>query len=367
MKLRILPYLLSLFLLTGCVLWPWGKKDTDGGVAKPGTAQVVNNAIGNANRSNATANQAQINLDGAQQNANSQTQEILEKTKANILTAIDNNKGNPDGKAKVKTNQELEVADARLSGVKPNEAELADGKVRNDLVDQGRLEEARGATANAVAAAKADAAALAEAKVTIENLTKERNTANADRDAANKERDAQVGIYTKKAEENKADYDKKLQEERDGVKRDQAKGLNWAGVIGIGLFGLGLGFGGMPGLMKTWPFGVIGILCFGLAQLVSQAWFMWACLVVVLIIVGLAIWWVIKQHKLGNLKVAAEEQATRFKDILGTLVPILDDAYEKAESTGKELLDKTVFQPLSTVMNREEKAMVHSIRSETTQ
>lgn len=364
MKLRILLCaLLSTFLLTGCITWPW-KKPVEGGAAKPGTVLAVNNATARSNATGAMADTAQSNLDHAKQDTDSRTQDILSKTRANIIVARENNQGNVDGPPKQKTEQELAIADSRLQDIEPNKKELEDGKSRNSLIDQGRIQEARAATQTAIDQAKADAIALADAKRAVDVLAKERDEAVKARDAANLARDAAVKTYTDQAEKNKLDFDKRLDDERNRVRLEQARNLNWAAVISLALFGLGLGFGGLPGLQKTWPFGIIGILCFGLAQIVSQPWFMYACLAVVAIIVGLAIFWVVKHHQLGTLRQDAQQEAARFKEVLDSMVPILDEAYEKAEASGKELLDKSIFQPLSTLMNRDEKALVHSIRAD---
>lgn len=45
------------------------------------------------------------------------------------------------------------------------------------------------------------------------------------------------------------------------------------------------------------------------------------------------------------------------------IVPILDDAYDKAEAPIKEWLDTHVFNRLSSAMDRSTKATVHEIRA----
>lgn len=363
MNLRILILSAALLILPGCLLWP--KKDIDGGASKPGTSLNVDSASKNVRQANVAAANAQKTLDSAKGESDQKTDELLAKTKANIITARENNRGNPDGNPKEKTEQELSIADARLDKVKADEDELEEGRKRNTLIDQGRIQEARTATQIAIDSAKADAVALAEAKTHIESLTKERDEAVQKKNSADAELTKAVNEYQKKAEQNKKDYDARLEEAQQAMMKEQARGLNIGGFICMLLFGAGLAFGGLPGLQKTWFFGVLAVICFGLAQIISQPWFMWACLIALIVVVGLAIFFLIRRHQLDAKQSEANVQANRLNEILATVVPVLDEAYEKGTEAEKKILDEKVFTPLGKAMNREEKAIVHLIRADT--
>ena len=147
---------------------------------------------------------------------------------------------------------------------------------------------------------------------------------------------------------------------------------NWAAVgcsaLAVLSFGLAAAFGGLASLRLVGPFSAIlglgALVCFGLAQVVGQWWFKWATVAGTLAVLGLCAWWVLKKQKEGTLKQKLEDRAASLQGLLTQVVPVLDKAYEHAEASGKELLDKTIFQPLSSTMNREEKALVHNLRAQ---
>jgi len=139
--------------------------------------------------------------------------------------------------------------------------------------------------------------------------------------------------------------------------------LNLAGAGCLVTFGLFVGFGGLPGVLKGYPLGILALLCFGLAQIVGAWWFKLAALTVLAAGLGVVAWWIYEQMKAGKLAAAAQAQAIKFKTVLNEIVPVLDVAYETADSTGKATLDRTVFDPLASTMDRAEKATVHEVRA----
>lgn len=137
-----------------------------------------------------------------------------------------------------------------------------------------------------------------------------------------------------------------------------------AGVLALGLAGI---FGGLGALRAVGPIAalavVCGLACFGIAQIVGQAWFKWAVLGVVALVLGICAWWVVRKYKAGTLKEAAEAKAARLTGALKTVVPVLDKAYDEASGDVKELLDNTIFKELSRLMDKDQKSVVHEVRT----
>lgn len=168
---------------------------------------------------------------------------------------------------------------------------------------------------------------------------------------------------------------KKAEDEaKNQVRMAQVDALNkWgAGLAGAGILALGLAgvFGGIAALRVAGPIALLAILsgmaCFGMAQIVGQWWFMWAVLAAVVACAVIVAWWVIKKHKAGVLAEATKAKADKATGLLRSVIPVLDSAYDEADAAAKELLDKTVFSRLSSVMDKDQKAEVHQIRAEAT-
>jgi len=146
-----------------------------------------------------------------------------------------------------------------------------------------------------------------------------------------------------------------------------------AQVRAIRLFGLGcLLLAGLLGfVVKNLPgAGVAALFGFG-ALAVAQAWLRVAShpafipAVVGLVLAGLGglTWACIHAYRKGDLARKTEREAARLRETLGKVVPVLDAAYESAEGHAKSLLDRTVFDRLSSIFGKEEKAVVHEIRA----
>jgi hypothetical protein len=106
---------------------------------------------------------------------------------------------------------------------------------------------------------------------------------------------------------------------------------------------------------------LIGLLCLGLAQLISQPWFMPAVGVATALgLIGLAVaaW---RAYQRGTLAKDAEAERDRLRATLGALVPAIDGAMGDLTDTSRVVLKNA----LSTVMDREHKAVVHEIRAAT--
>ncbi len=148
-----------------------------------------------------------------------------------------------------------------------------------------------------------------------------------------------------------------------------------AQVRAIRLFGLGcLVVAGLLGfVVKNLPGAGVAAL-FGFGALASaQAWLRVAShpafipTVVGLVLAGLGglAWACIHAYRKGDLARKTEREATRLRDTLGKVVPVLDAAYENAEQQTRDLLDRSIFARLSSAFGRDEKAVVHEIRAQT--
>ena len=345
MKNKFLILALFCFTFTGCHFWP--SKAEPGG--KPTQATELNVATDNTTQAISAADAAQAIKD-------SKTNELLGKVKANVISAKTSNLGNPEGIAKIKVDGELTVAEQRLSGVAVDQVEVAAAATRDLLVEQGKLSEARKAYDKAADEGKEKAKELEQANIDTALAISERDLARSKEIAAKL-------AYEAAMVKNQEAFNKQLEDAHNEVMKDQVHTLNLVGAGCMLLFALGLGFGGPAGLKMTWPFGLLGLFAFGLAQIVGLWWFKWAMATILAIIVCVAAWWIWQQYHRGVLHQKMTEKANQLQGVLSEVVPVLDKAYENAESTTKELLDKTIFDPLSKKLDKSDKSLVHVIRA----
>lgn len=103
------------------------------------------------------------------------------------------------------------------------------------------------------------------------------------------------------------------------------------------------------------------LLCFGLAQLVSQPWFMWACTGVVgLILTGFGIA-AVHAYRKGELGTKVEKEATRFKATLSKVVPAIDSAMADLDDASKKLLVERLRDLMKD--DPDTQAVVHEVRA----
>jgi len=266
---------------------------------------------------------------------------------------------------------ELTVAQGRLSDITPDPQEQAAAAERRALVEAGRAEEAR---QNALAAAEAgrrDAALIVELRATAARLAAERDklTAELIAQAERNRIENQKAIDAALAAASKAQ-----DQQRRAMLHDQAAKLTW---IGIGCISAAISiavlvgfFGSILVLRRVGLYllalAVVGFLFLGAAQIIAQPWFMWACAGVIL--VG-CIWfgvWAWRHQKRGDLASELAARTAKVAAVAKTAVPVLDAAYEQADEATRRWLDAKIFDRLSSLMNRDEKATVHEIRREVT-
>jgi hypothetical protein len=276
---------------------------------------------------------------------------------ANVETARKANGTQPESPARATVEGELSLAAMRLDSA-PSPTELLAGEQRARALAEGRTEEARMLYAQAISEATQEARARAKAETDLQ---------------------AAIAAQAKAAEQYqrdlaalKADQVAKLEAARNEVMRDQVRWLNRASAacaaLALSAIGLCLAFGGFAALRIAGPFaglcGFAALASFGLAQIVGAWWFKWAALGGCAIVAAAAAAWIWKHYKTGDLREQAESKAARYGTALKQIVPVLDDAYEHAEASAKEVLDKLIFSRLSSAMNTSEKATIHKVRAE---
>ncbi len=103
------------------------------------------------------------------------------------------------------------------------------------------------------------------------------------------------------------------------------------------------------------------LLCFGLAQLVSQPWFMWACTGVVgLVLAGFGVA-AVHAYRKGELGTKVEKEATRLKATLSKVVPAIDSAMADLDDASKKLLVDRLRDLMKD--DPDTQAVVHEVRA----
>ena len=142
----------------------------------------------------------------------------------------------------------------------------------------------------------------------------------------------------------------------DAEMKTQAKTLR---IIGLGAWAVA----GLLAYARQIPLGaasaLTGLICFGLAQLISQPWFMpavGALTVIALVAFGIAAW---HAYKKGTLAAEAEAEAARVKATLVRVVPAIDGVLKTLDEAGK----KTVLAALGRRMDLDQEAVIHEARA----
>jgi hypothetical protein len=293
---------------------------------------------------------------------------VAGKVKANVAEANDANNGNPDGAPKTVVAGETSLALTRLKDVPDDPVEAQAAKDRRALVETGKTQQAQAAYTDANAKAlqlskdlgKAEADA-AQARVERDKVRQDEKDANAtyikNAEAAKTAHEAEIAKLNR-------EHQAQLDELKSAEARKQALYLRLGAGLCLLVLGVGVGFGQFEGLKRTWVFGLFALVLFGLAQLVTQPWFMYAVLVgtiVVMIAVGFWLW---QHQKKGDLAVAVQQKATQLGNVTTAVVPVLDNAYNDAEPETKKWLDEHVFSVLSSKMDAADKSIVHTIRAD---
>ena len=143
---------------------------------------------------------------------------------------------------------------------------------------------------------------------------------------------------------------------KDAEMKTQAKTLR---IIGLGAFAVAGLLGYARQLALAAASALTGLICLGLAQLISQPWFMpavGALTVIALVAFGVAAWNAYKKHTLAQ---EAEAEAARVKATLVRVVPAIDGVLKGLTEEGK----KTVLAALGRNMDRAHEAIIHKARA----
>jgi len=245
-------------------------------------------------------------------------------------------------------------------GVQPSDADKAAALERVNLIVTGQKDAAEKAYADAKKESE-------ERLVTLASLQEQLAASKAEEAkaqiAAQAERESSAAKVQSAIDAMRQSYESQLQATRDAERTKQVRYLNMGGLVSLLVFGLAVGFGGLPGLKVGWIFALLSVVCFGLAQIVAQWWFMWAVLgACIAVLIALAVWAYI-HYKQGNLKAAAEQKASAFEAMAQDIVPTLDGAYDAADAATKKVLDDTIFSKLSALMDKSTKSLVHLVRA----
>ena len=282
--------------------------------------------------------------------------QIRAEVAANVETARKANSTQVDGPAKGTVEGELSLAAKRLDAT-PDPIELLAGEQRARAMLEGRVDEARKLY---------DQASIKATEEAKERAKLEANLKTALEDHAKLE-----AQYQRELASLKAGYEKQIDTARNEVMRDQVKWLNRSGAacaaVAIGALALCLGFGGIAALRVAGPFAAIAavgsLVCFGLAQIVGQWWFKWAVLSLAVAAIAVVGAWLWRHARQGNLKEEAKSRADRYSAVLKQVIPVLDEAYDRAQGETKAALD-SIFSHIGNKMNSDQKAVVHEVRAE---
>jgi hypothetical protein len=343
--MKYLPFLL---LLTGCQLF-----HKSGPQASKSQATPLQNATMAVNTSTQAANDAAKQVKAT---------EALKESKAvsAIADAKTNNALNPDGHPKTIVDMDLGLALDIFADVQADPAMALALAQNNALVQQGKAEAA-------LAANNTLAGNVAALNSTLEAQKAAEATEIAKRDQALKDQQIQQDAFIQKTNENQTAADKALADEKakeSQIEQDkQALYLNIAGGVFLLIFGLGVGFGQLAGLKIVYPFGILSLMCLGLAQIITQWWFKYGVMgatLLLLIVVGV---WFYQHYQKGNLLQATTAQATKLQTTLSQVVPVIDNAYNNADTATQRVLDDTIFNNLSASMSKDAKSVIHLVRA----
>ena len=146
---------------------------------------------------------------------------------------------------------------------------------------------------------------------------------------------------------------------RDAEMKAQARDLRYAA------FGL-LAFAGLLGWAKQTMWSAasaIGaLLCFGVAQIISQPWFMPACAVAVALGLAAFGWAAVHAYRKNELAAKVEKEAAKLKDTLVRVVPAVDSAIAEVGEAGAKIKDK-LRAAMTGKAGAEAKATIHEVRA----
>lgn len=322
--MRLILSLVAVITLTGCqATWlPW----------KKAPVTPLTNPLGGVVSVTDTAVKKGAD---AQEKVDQLNQEVTSRVKAHVITARKENQNQPASNPTTIVEGELSAAEAQLEKVKPDQATLLQGEKNKALVESGKADEARRAYAKETEKAKDLLTQLAKAEA-------DRTTAIATAKQAIEGERAATQKFILDAKQADEDFDKKWKD-RENVVNQKIKDLEdgiakktqfW---LTMACYGLGVacfifvgvriymtmqtgGVGLVGGLRSCGIFIFLGLLFFGLGNLVSQPWFWWACgIVLALSVVATGVILVIDSHKTKLVETTRAQTSQVSDDLIGAV------------------------------------------------
>lgn len=146
---------------------------------------------------------------------------------------------------------------------------------------------------------------------------------------------------------------------RDGEMKAQARDLRYGAFAALGIAAL---LGWAQQLKLAAAAALVGLLAFGLAQLVSQPWFMPACAVAVALALAAFGWAAVHAYRKHELATKVEKEAAKLKDALVRVVPAVDSAIEEVGAAGAKIKAK-LRDAMKGDAGKQAKATIHEVRA----
>lgn len=143
---------------------------------------------------------------------------------------------------------------------------------------------------------------------------------------------------------------------KDAELKKQAASLRWFGLAALAVAGL---LAWARQLQFAAVAALTGLVALGLAQLISQPWFMPAvgiATALVLVVIGVIAW---KKYQADTLAKDVASEAARMQSALLTIVPAVDGALASIDDAAKA----TVKAALSRALDADHKALIHEVRA----
>ena len=153
-----------------------------------------------------------------------------------------------------------------------------------------------------------------------------------------------------------SDLSKTIENLKDAEQKKQVATLRWFGLGALAIAGL-LAWAQQVRFAAVGA--LVGLVSLGLAQLISQPWFMPAVAIasgVALLALGWAAW---HAYEKGTLARKIELESSRLKNALTTIVPAVDSAIDSLDDAAKTV----VKNALSRSMDADHKRLIKEIRA----
>ena len=180
----------------------------------------------------------------------------------------------------------------------------------------------------------------------------------AKKDSVNK--DLVIADKLKQIEEK----DKQITKLNDLIRSRQVWLFNIAGGALLAACGLAAYLGRIQWAMLL---GAVGLFCLGIAQLVGLSWFKYAVFGVGVFGFAAIVIALIMEHKKHSVHMSVDKEAEDYYNVLKKVVPVLDNAYSKAEGDVKVWYEKHILDNLRGKFNDPDKALIHTIRADNKQ